>query len=434
MDDSFIKDNFKGGGIYSFVGGGGKTSLIKAGADYLSNAGYHVIITTTTKFDKEEFKDYLIKVSNEFDNLLENDKDNCKIRVLISKVGRKKLIGFKREDIEKMDYIPLNQIILVEADGSRRMPVKAPYHYEPVIPINTGKLFLVFGSSAIGNKISERNTYNLGSIKECLLGEIEYSTEVFKNLIEKKWLGILKDFNSIIFFNHGDKLDDRKGLAKVLDYFKKEYGIFGYIGSVLERKIYYSNILRLGCLILAAGKGKRISLIKQLLRYGKESFLETVIKKYNRFGLKTVVTLGYYKEDIKNEIEEIGFKFKEIEGYMDGMGSSLRESYQEFSEIDALLVTPCDLPLIKEETIRKIIAAFINNPHKTILPKYKCKKGHPVLFPFKDLKFFAKIKGDEGARSILKELDLFEISLDDPGIVVDIDTEREYLKLKRRDK
>ena len=96
------------------------------------------------------------------------------------------------------------------------------------------------------------------------------------------------------------------------------------------------------------------------------------------------------------------------------------------------MVTPCDLPLIKEETIKKIIAAFIQNPHKTISPKYEDKKGHPVLFPFEDLKLFAKIKGDEGGRSILKELDLLELSLDDPGIIADIDTRVEYLKLKEK--
>ena len=432
MDNSFIIDNFKGGGIYSFVGGGGKTSLIKEGADRLSKAGYQVIITTTTKLGKEEFKDYTIKVLKEFNNLLKDEGKKNRIKVLISEIGEKKLIGFKKEELEKIDFIPLNQIILVEADGSRRMPVKVPYGYEPVIPANTGKLFLVFGASALGETIREANTYNLDNVKDCLLGETKYTPGVFKSLIEKKWLGILKDFNSFIFFNQGDKLENRQELAEVSDYFKKEYGIFGSIGSVLEKKIYHSNILRLGCLILAAGEGKRIRLAKQLLRYKKESFLEAAIKKYNSFAFKTIVTLGYHKEDIKKEIEEIGFKFKEIEGYREGMGSSFRESYREFSRVEALLVTPCDLPLIKEETIKKIIAAFIQNPHKTILPKYEGKKGHPVLFSFEDLKLFAKIKGDEGGRSILKELDLLELSLDDPGIIADIDTRIEYLKLKEK--
>ena len=424
MDKSFILNNFKGGSIYSFIGGGGKTSMIKEISEVLSDEGYDVIVTTTTKFGKDEFIDQEVVVSDRFNN------NGSGTKVIISEIGEKKLIGFDIKDIEGIDYIPLNQVILIEADGSRRMPVKVPYGHEPVIPSNSKKVFLVFGGSVMGEAIDESNTYNIDEIKKNLDGEVSYDPVVFKKIIEKNWIPVLGDFNTYIFFNQGDMIEDRDSLSEILDYFKVEYGVFSCIGSVLKKEIYYNNIPKIGTLILAAGEGKRMGAVKQLLKIGRESFLENVIKKYNIFSSKVVVTLGYHKKEIRDEINEIGFSYKEIEGYMEGMGSSLREGYKEFSDIDGLFVTPCDLPLLSEKSIKTIIEVYIKNPGKTILPKYKGKRGHPVLFPFEDLKLFDTIKGDEGARNILKDLNLLEVEINDPGIIADIDTKDKYVGLK----
>lgn len=418
MTKSFILDNFKGGGIYSFVGGGGKTSIIKEVARVLRDAGYSVTITTTTKFGKDEFKDY------DFSNNFLDDG----LKVVIKEVEEKKLIGFSKKELEGVGYIPLDKIILVEADGSRRMPIKVPYSHEPVIPNNSRKVFLVIGGSVVGKDIGEDNTYNLELIKSGAK-ESSYTPLVLKEIVSKYWVSVLKDFNWHIVFNQGDLLVDVEDLGETFDFFKYEFGVYTYVVSTNRGEVYFDNSYKLGALILAAGSGSRMGSPKQLLEYEGMSFLENAIRKYSGFSSKIVVTLGYYEEEIKGSIEEIGFSFKEIEGFKEGMGSSFRESYKEFLDCDGLLVTPCDLPLTSWDVISSIILEFIREG-KTIIPLYKGKKGHPSLFSRRDLDMFSKIKGDEGGRSIIKELDLIYFDVDDSSIVYDIDTREEYERLK----
>ena len=46
--------------------------------------------------------------------------------------------------------------LVVEADGSRRMPFKAPLEYEPVVPSRTTTLVACVGAAALGAVISEQ--------------------------------------------------------------------------------------------------------------------------------------------------------------------------------------------------------------------------------------------------------------------------------------
>jgi molybdenum cofactor cytidylyltransferase len=131
---------------------------------------------------------------------------------------------------------------------------------------------------------------------------------------------------------------------------------------------------------------------------------------------------------IKKNIKELGFTFQEIEDYRDGMSASFRES-SPFNT-DYFLVTPCDLPLIEDYTIEVLLKAYRENEGKIVVPRFMGKKGHPVVFPITVQSIFKNIKGDIGARDIIKEKGCIYVDLDDPGIIADIDTLNEYNKIK----
>ena len=145
--------------IIAVVGSGGKTTRIKQlAADYRSQ-GKTVFITTTTHMFIEE------------DTLLSDDAG-----ILIPALREKGCIMAGIPDGEKIK--PLSgetfeavcacaDVVLVEADGSRRMPLKFPNASEPVIPENTDEIIVVCGLNAIGQKAKDV-CHRLELVKSCL--------------------------------------------------------------------------------------------------------------------------------------------------------------------------------------------------------------------------------------------------------------------------
>lgn len=425
MNSQFIREQIKGGHIYCFIGAGGKTSAIKEVAQILAEVGYKVLITTTTKISLEEFSKHKINYIKNIN--IDNMQDGINIQV--SSVAGEKYKGFKKEDIENIVQIPLDVVILIEADGSRGLPFKVPYEHEPVVPVNSTKTFLFFSAKIMGEKISSDNTYNLEKI-QTIIGKKDmlYTNENILRLLNEGWFRDTKYRNLKVIINQGDILKSDFIAKDLLQQIYNQYGIGAYLVSIKEKEIYQRYDDKVGVLILAAGEGRRMGRIKQLLKFGGSTFLEETIIKYSAYCQDIIVTLGFHKEEIKKNIKELGFEFQEIKDYKEGMSASFREA-RAFAT-DCFLVTPCDLPLIEDHTIEILLKAYRDNKGEIIVPRYLGKKGHPVVFPIALQSSFVNINGDIGARDIIKETGCVYVNLDDPGIIADIDTLNEYLKIK----
>ena len=157
--------------IISFVGGGGKTSLIYELGNELSKLGKKVIITTTTHMFMPESNVVLTGKREDIINLLysENiiivgmlcDEKNVKFEHnqlknenafdTIEEEKRKKISGLPESMAESL--IELADFVLVEADGSKRLPLKMPASHEPVILEGSNLVIGVCGIDAIGKSI-----------------------------------------------------------------------------------------------------------------------------------------------------------------------------------------------------------------------------------------------------------------------------------------
>lgn len=133
--------------VCAVIGGGGKTTLVLALGAYLAARGRRVVITTTTHMGWRS--DVVSPQSPE--------ELNGQIRP-----GRAVLAGLPGEAAHKMTGIPAGWYgalqadhILVEADGSRRRPLKFHRAYEPVVPEDTGLVIQVAGLSALDRPAGE---------------------------------------------------------------------------------------------------------------------------------------------------------------------------------------------------------------------------------------------------------------------------------------
>ncbi|HSI43629.1 MAG TPA: nucleotidyltransferase family protein [Methylotenera sp.] len=107
----------------------------------------------------------------------------------------------------------------------------------------------------------------------------------------------------------------------------------------------------------------------------------------------------------------------------DSLTTAIRYS-QKFDEAnDGFVIALADMPYIAPATIQGV-SDRLNAGASIVIPTYQGKRGHPVGFSAKFRDELLALKGDEGARSIIKrhadEVTLLETN--DAGLLADIDT------------
>ena len=111
-----------------------------------------------------------------------------------------------------------------------------------------------------------------------------------------------------------------------------------------------------------------------------------------------------------------------------GMSDSIACGVSKSRRSNGWLVLPADLPLIKSSTLQLIASQLILRQQHlgsdlvTVAPSYLGQRGHPVGFTSGFLNSLVKLRGDEGARSILQEYPPHIIDVNDQGCVLDVDT------------
>lgn len=132
-------------GITSVIGGGGKTTLLSVLARELAGGGATVALTTSTHFLPFEGMPALSGPG-------EWDAAASPVACFASPTREGKLTvpacGIPAL-AEAADYV------LVEADGSKRLPLKAHAEWEPAVPKSSEWCVLVLGGSGFGRPVSE---------------------------------------------------------------------------------------------------------------------------------------------------------------------------------------------------------------------------------------------------------------------------------------
>jgi molybdenum cofactor cytidylyltransferase len=101
---------------------------------------------------------------------------------------------------------------------------------------------------------------------------------------------------------------------------------------------------------------------------------------------------------------------------------------------DAVLVTLVDIPMVRVETVDRVISTWRERRAPIVRPAFAGRHGHPVLF---DRSVFAELRRaplDEGARAVVHAhiADIANVDVDDEGCVIDVDTPQDYEQLLNR--
>ena len=185
-------------------------------------------------------------------------------------------------------------------------------------------------------------------------------------------------------------------------------------------------------IILAAGESKRMGRPKMLLTFNNRTMLENVIGNVTGSDVdNTLVVIGAERVAITELVNKSSVKHCYNDNYKKGMLSSVKCGFRNLpSDYEAVLVFQGDQPLIFPNVINRLIAEYRSSERGIVIPVYNKKRGHPILIDRKYRAEIEKISDDKGLRELayLFSEDVLEAETDDPGILRDFDTYKEYIE------
>lgn len=175
--------------------------------------------------------------------------------------------------------------------------------------------------------------------------------------------------------------------------------------------------------VLAAGKGSRFTSPGHKLAesVGETTVLGMTLARVieTELPLVVVTTQGLASEAARHVATRDIIVLPESEAAR-GMGHSIVAGVAARADAPGWLVLPADMPLVQPSTLRAVARALADHP--IAHAQYRGRRGHPVAFASELYSELMLLSGDEGARRLLARYPVHPVDVDDPGVLMDIDT------------
>lgn len=194
-------------------------------------------------------------------------------------------------------------------------------------------------------------------------------------------------------------------------------------------------------IVLAAGASSRMGQAKAALPLGTtgDTVLSRVVTTLLNAGLPSVaVVAGAHIDAVRAAMPAFEPRAKVVEhlGWAGGQLSSLLAGLAavEDPQLEAILVTLVDVPLVRPESVAAIVAAWRESRAPIVRPVHGEQHGHPVIFDravFDDLR---RADPGVGAKAVFAAhaSQRLDVLIKDAGAYIDIDTPDEYRSVLKR--
>lgn len=184
--------------------------------------------------------------------------------------------------------------------------------------------------------------------------------------------------------------------------------------------------------VLAAGLSTRFETCsdtpKQLYRIDGESLVRRTCRAAVTSALGEVILVtGHAAESVRSEVADLDLRAVHNPSYADGQSGSVRRGLAAVADgAEGAMFLPVDQPGLDAAIIDRLLGAF-DGSASIVVPTFQGRRGAPVTFGRDWFARLEDLRGDEGARPLLRELaaQVEELELNSARPLVDIDTEAE---------
>ncbi len=198
----------------------------------------------------------------------------------------------------------------------------------------------------------------------------------------------------------------------------------------MSQEVDNFKTLPLGAVITAAGLSSRMGRLKALLPFGNGSMISSCVDNMRAAGAEIIVVVtGHRAGEIEAHLSDKGCEFVRNPDYASNqMFDSLSLGLHQLEgRCSAVLVSPVDVPCVREETIK----ALLQSDGAFTVPVYKGRRGHPVLMRGEIIPRILSHGGEGGLRGAIDALGISvrEMECDDEGVSIDADCPEDYERI-----
>jgi molybdenum cofactor cytidylyltransferase len=428
------------GDVVAFVGGGGKTTAMFGLAAELVAEGWRVLTTTTTMIAPPgpEARTCLL-ISPELHEAhpqLELALQKCNHVTLAAQhlPEQNKLRGVPPEWIPSLGS--LVDVVLVEADGARMKPFKAPAAHEPVMPVGASLLIPVAGIDVVGKPLSSETAHRperISSITGLPLGA-EITPQVVAQVLTHPDGG-LKGFTGdrvVPLVNKAsstEQLTIAREIARLIMSSSAADRVL--IGSAAQGQIA-ECWRRVAVVVLAAGGSTRMGTPKQLMTVSGETMLARSLRTALSLPVHEVIAVVGANSSQILPLVPPSCKVAINSRWQEGLSSSLRVGLDNISaRSEAAVFLLVDQPLIGTDTLLQILYAYFGTEKGIVVPEYGGRRGTPVLFDRILFQRLQQLQGDSGGRQVIQQMpeEVLSVEVQSSDVLIDIDTMQDYQSL-----
>ena len=184
-------------------------------------------------------------------------------------------------------------------------------------------------------------------------------------------------------------------------------------------------------IILAAGESRRMGEPKQLLPFGDKTMLQCVIDAFSASARidQILVVLGHKAREIAPTITQMRTAGVRNPAYTKGMFTSVQAGLRALpANAKTVLIGLCDQPRLQTATVDSLVQKFEQERLKMLIPVYRGRQGHPLLFRASYAKEIVAMDETLTLKHFLANHpdDIVRVVTDDEGVLVDIDDRNDY--------
>lgn len=432
--------------VVAFVGGGGKSAAMFRLAGELAATGRRVVMTTTTRiFESQIALSPAWLPADALDHLDALLTAHRQVLITGGSDGRGKATGLTPAEVERLAARPDVEAVLVEADGSRMRPFKAPAAHEPVIPSSTTHLVPVVGADVLGQPLDEAHVHRadvVAALTGARLG-VAVTPELVADVLAHPQGGLKGRPGTARVVPLVNKADVNPDGAAAVAHLLLQSPIIDevIVGAVRNVDQGFHVYGRTAAVILAAGQATRFGQAKQLMPWGTTTLVGHVAQTALAAGLDPVlVVVGHEAERVAAAVAHLPVTVVPNPTYAEGQSTSLRAGVQALLEraspespgANAALFLLADQPGVTPEIIATVQEAHRTSLAPIVVPSFQGQRGNPVLFDRALWPELLAVTGDSGGRAVFRahREAIVTVDFDTPVVLQDIDTPEQYEALR----
>jgi molybdenum cofactor cytidylyltransferase len=433
------------GRTVAFVGAGGKSTVLGCLASEAS-LRFPVILTTTTHLALEQSNlaesHIVLKPDTDWDTVPSELKRHRSVLVTGQQMAEEPRWTSPGEiNLSRLHDLAQQSgaALIVEADGARGKPFKAPADHEPLVPNFTNTFVPVIGASIFGRRLSDEWVHRperVGDLLDLAEGGV-LTPERVARVVGSRAGGLkgrppMAEVRVLINqVDSGDRRDPAMRCAK--DLLGKDDVRAVLLGSASSEHLVHEVRGRVAGVVLAAGGSKRIGRPKLLEPWKGEPIIRYAVRGALDGGLSpVVVVLGSSAAAMAQAIDDLPVTIELNNAWEAGQSTSLRLGLSAIrARSEAVVFLLGDMPLVKPDLIRRLVDRHASSLDPIVAPMAEGRRGNPVLFDRSTFDALAQVRGDQGGRAIFDQFDVQAVDADASGFF-DLDTQEDVDRLQQK--